>query len=830
MTRKYPISAQNELDHTQALQDGLLTEAESSFAEIYTPDTKVTFTSKRGGAYSGPSFDVPVLDPLGSLGDEVQLILFPTEMLTQILTQMRVLFFDHLEQHFYDVLSSSVAMVASRKEALGSEQELRLQLQKLRPQRIEMDIHNMRSAELHLHMECVSFQCAAVLQVLDSCRSDMSDLQTSTSSSNLNFITRVSKMEEIFHTATTSRTLEGFSSTLQAHLGQHIQEIQSSQRAFRRSVQQRLEQVRDSNTKLVTSFRMFGEGGNFSPKEVEQLLKLLDKTSRRMDAWEDSLRADMETLESASLDQVKELVDRLEDKLSILLVEMRFSEKTQNVLANVQVQIKAEAAHSNQQKKLISSQIEDLRRNTETAEVSKEKVLTCLSSLCEELKTRYKYLDCTVPPSSVSPVPQHPLQGSFAVAARPRSKHTRQPTRPTGDLPLAAAGVGGASSDDITMDVAKGLNKLKRLPRTGKNNKWFQMFGSDPDLVQSTRSFKSAVNNFLRMANEVLLLAAEDLYRKREFDQWAERLNKRLLGYQEQARQFNTTSVQEFGQQLCELEEVVHTLPRVMFSNYGQQQEVKLLEAVEEFRTRMEETVRATNHSQVSLCVSLAPPAYELDDLRRREEDRQSQYHSTINRTYEELQEHMHAREEEVAMALSSLTESLVFQVDALLSFERSEQLATPDTEAGRDLLMPNSFQKGSRVASGLPSLQSLADGTTASTVTTPTTMTMATDDKPIITMANTTAAVTMATSSSSQTLVTTEPCVDATATTGSVSSPVHQEILLHRDSALKRYEEVSRAESERFRMDRARLLIQLQRWTQHWTQQINTLTMLKTE
>ncbi|CAL8248053.1 unnamed protein product [Merluccius merluccius] len=495
-------------------------------------------------------------------------------------------------------------------------------------------------------MECVSSQCAAVLQVLDSCRSDMSDLQTSTSSSNLNFITRVSKMEEIFHTATTSRTLEGFSSTLQAHLGQHIQEIQSSQRAFRRSVQQRLEQVRDSNTKLVTSFRMFGEGGNFSPKEVEQLLRLLDKTSRRMDAWEDSLRADMETLESASLDQVKELVDRLEDKLSILLVEMRFSEKTQNVLANVQVQIKAEAAHSNQQKKLISSQIEDLRRNTETAEVSKEKVLTCLSFLCEELKTRYKYLDCTV--------------GSFAVAARPRSKHTRQPTRPTGDLPLAAAGVGGASSDDITMDVAKGLNK----------------------------SFKSAVNNFLRMANEVLLLAAEDLYRKREFDQWAERLNKRLLGYQEQARQFNTTSVQEFGQQLCELEEVVHTLPRVMFSNYGQQQEVKLLEVVEEFRTRMEETVRATNHSQrehaSQLKVRLGHPACkeELDDLRRREEDRQNQYHSTINRTYEELQ----------------------------------------------------------------------------------------------------------------------------------------------------RYEEVSRAESERFRMDRARLLIQLQRWTQHWTQQINTLTMLKTE
>ncbi|KAG7269007.1 hypothetical protein CRUP_033499 [Coryphaenoides rupestris] len=315
---------------------------------------------------------------------------------------MRVLFFDHLEQRFHDVLSSSLAMVASRKQALGVERERRLQLHQRRPQRIEMDIHNLRSAELHVHAECVSSHCAAVLRVLDSCRSDMSDLRTSTSDSNLCFVASVSAMEELFHTAATSHTLEGFSSTLQDRLGQHIQETQHSQRAFRRSVQQQLEQLRASNTKLVASFRY-------------------------------------------NVHHVREAVERLEEKLAALLVEARFSEKIQKVLANVQVQIKAEAAHSNQQKVLISSQLEELRRLTETAEVSQEKVLTCLSSLGEGLKIRDKYLDCAV--------------GSFAVAARPRSKPSRRLSRPTGDLPLAAAGVGGASSGGITMDVAKDLNK-----------------------------------------------------------------------------------------------------------------------------------------------------------------------------------------------------------------------------------------------------------------------------------------------------------------------------------------------------------------------------------
>ena len=49
---------------------------------------------------------------------------------------------------------------------------------------------------------------------------------------------------------------------------------------------------------------LFGEGGNFSPKEVDQLQRLLEKTSRKIDTLEDSIQADTERLETASLEQV----------------------------------------------------------------------------------------------------------------------------------------------------------------------------------------------------------------------------------------------------------------------------------------------------------------------------------------------------------------------------------------------------------------------------------------------------------------------------------------------------------------------------------------------
>ena len=58
----------------------------------------------------------------------------------------------------------------------------------------------------------------------------------------------------------------------------------------------------------------------------------------------------------------------------------------------------------------------------------------------------------------------------------------------------------------------------------------------------------------------------------------------------------------EFGQQLCELEEVVRTLAPVMLGYHGKRQEEELMKAVEEFRIRMEETASATNHTQVCAC------------------------------------------------------------------------------------------------------------------------------------------------------------------------------------------------------------------------------------
>ncbi|XP_071390835.1 coiled-coil domain-containing protein 180 [Centroberyx affinis] len=805
---KHPISCQ-ESDPGSA--HDWLTEVDSSLLDLWDSGSSVTFTSRRGGAYSGPAFTCPAPEPLDGLEQETKLALFPVELLTHTLTRVRVLFFEHLEQRFHDVLSSSVAMVTDRKEALRSEQELQLQL--LDPQHIQTHIHNPRRE-----------------------KRDLLQHQASLSRRSQQLADRVRSMEEELLLCSL-QSLECLCSTLQDCLDHHIEETQRCQTDFRQSVHLRLEQLRQSTAVLLRSFRLFSEGGDFSPQEVEVYQKCLEEEVRQIDVTEESVQTELEASESSSFQQVKEVSSRFEEKFSILKIELKFQEKIQKVLSNTQVQIKAEAASSNQQQKVISSRMEELRRMMETTEVSPQQVCSLLSSLSLELRQRCRYLDC--------------CSGSFALAARPKSRKRDSLAPPPGLLQPCRGGV--AFSDDAAVGVVKALNKLSRIQhvaeaaeteqrgtaappgqspspqplrhkstesvcgqsvrrvcRSIRTDRRFQVFGSKPEAEQNTHSFRSIVNSVLWKANDILLLVAEDFYRKERrgvgrfhflsdsLDQCAESLNQRLLGYQEQARQYNSTSIQEFGDQLCVLEQLLCSLPGVLFGNQGRQQEAELMEEVGGVRRRLEETLQASEEqkrlhvSRLRLALSQPAGQEELEELRRREEQRGAELHTAVCRAHLELQDCVRVRGEEFVTSLSSLTESLLFQLDNLLTPGETE--AAPDQAAPQsehclvtmETGQQQQLSRGSRTWPGV-SFLSPADTPTA-----------------------TASSVTVATTAS----ITTAKC-----TLG------HLAVIEQRDTALKWFECLFRSQLLRSDADRRRRLAELQSWNTHWEQQIHTLT-----
>ncbi|KAM9360653.1 coiled-coil domain-containing protein 180 [Symphorus nematophorus] len=689
-TENQPISCQNDTDPAQPAQDWL-TEAESSLQDLCDFSVEVTFKSDRGESYIGPYFRCPNLNVKDN--PAVNLSLFPAELLETILNSIWTLFLHHLEQHFDDVLYSAIDTVTDMKQAAYLEL-----LKQLNLKHIQTHIYQPRLAELQLHRRHVDAHCEEMLDMLTSCKEELQELQTSISRRNNEFNILLCNMEDDVDAVTldSSGCLEAVSSVLQDRLDEHIKHTQSRVSTFRRTVQISLQEVRNRTTQLLNSFRPFSEGGDFAPAEMRLFQSRLKTETKQMSVTEKSIYSELEVFQSKSLKQldvprkpsneapqedpnqtpeppqlvplstkeqhyysepltdVKKASARLEEKISYLKSEVKFTEKIQRIIGSTKVQIKAEAAKSNQQQVAISSMLEDLWRMVKDTQVSPAHVCSFLSSVNEELMKRCQYLEVTVE----------------KLFAPPKSRKQVQVTPPAVLPPLKRTSEDFL--DDPIMDI---LNNLRRGSSIGKD-RGFHVFGPEPE--QNPESLSSMMNSVLWKANDNILQVAKDFYKSQRsglswshclplsLDQWVENTQQILLGLQEQTRKLLSTSKEELVRQLSVFGKLMCSSPRVLISNHEQRQGVELIEEVGGVRLKLEETLAASEkdkHENVRrLRVSMTDN--ELETVISREELRQQQLQSTICSAHLQLQECVQVRGEHFVTSLASLTENLILQMD----------------------------------------------------------------------------------------------------------------------------------------------------------------------
>ncbi|XP_008301354.1 uncharacterized protein ccdc180 [Stegastes partitus] len=671
MTAKHPIGCQQDAGSAQDAQDWLA-EAESSLAELCDINTYVTFTSSGGVAYTGPAFRCPAPSDSLHTPETTHLDLFPAELLTHTLSRTRTLVLDHLEQCFRGALSSAVAMVTERKEALRSEQEV--QLQQLRPEHVLTPFYLLRHAELQLHRRRVDVHCEDVLDTLTSCRTELQQLQASIAAKNQDFTAALSNMEDGIWAADSSRRLDAVSSALQHRLDQHIKATQQRQSSFRQTVQVRLEEARTRTTQLLSSFRRFSEGGDVAPQELRVFQRRLTEETRRIGETEASIFSELEAFESRSLQQT---------------------------------------ANSNHQQSVIGSRLEDLRKMMEYTQVCPDQLFPVLSSVREELRKRCQYLDLDL--ASV-------LQDTLTLPANVRKQvcpapasGLLQPSRTGVDLledpvvgvirflnrfsltedAAAESNQRGAavcvSADESPVQRQQSVSTLsvRRSCRSIRMDTRFHRFGLKPEAEPTTCSFSSSLNSVLQKANDDLLLLAEDFYCSRRVtrsqllpdsvDQWADGMQQRLLGYQEEAQRFLSMSREEVVQQCSVLGRLLRSLPAVLILNHERQQEAGLREEVGGVRQKLEEMQAASKKERV-VCVSRLRPSLsqcQLQTLTSREEQRQQQLFSATCSAHLEIQECVRVRGEEFVTSLVSLTEELLHEFDRLLTPAETDAAST---------------------------------------------------------------------------------------------------------------------------------------------------------
>lgn len=61
-------------------------------------------------------------------------------------------------------------------------------------------------------------------------------------------------------------------------------------------------------------YRLFSEGGNFCPEEVEEYRKRLEKMSHRVDGAEGSIMSELEGMESKRLEVASKVASEFEDR------------------------------------------------------------------------------------------------------------------------------------------------------------------------------------------------------------------------------------------------------------------------------------------------------------------------------------------------------------------------------------------------------------------------------------------------------------------------------------------------------------------------------------
>nr|XP_035108451.2 coiled-coil domain-containing protein 180 isoform X2 [Callithrix jacchus] len=403
-------------EEQESLSVGEDEDKEESLEEIYYEDME-SFTTSSGNTYfvfipleeeehcrkSHSTFSAMFIGDTSS-AKFIEQVTISSRLILEIKKQLRAGFFEHLEKWFDQCSLNTRVIVATKIDELDSELELCLHLHQPRAQQIEEDIHNVRAAELLLHQERLDSHCAGVTETLKKEWLMFCQFQEEQNMRSKNFCLRIYDMEHIFLNATRSQKLVILSNTLHRELLSYVDVTQVSLRSFRQYLEESLGKLRTSNTEFIKHCRLFSEGGNFSPKEINSLCRRLEKETTRIELVESIIMVNMEKMENEYLDQANDVINKFESKFHNLSVDLIFIEKIQRLLTNLQVNIKCQVAKSNSQTNGLNFSLQQLQSKIKTCQESRgektmvttEELLGFIQTWKEKLSQRIQYLNCSL--------------------------------------------------------------------------------------------------------------------------------------------------------------------------------------------------------------------------------------------------------------------------------------------------------------------------------------------------------------------------------------------------------------------------------------------------
>ncbi|GFO20003.1 coiled-coil domain-containing protein 180-like [Plakobranchus ocellatus] len=407
--------------------------------------------------------------------DYIKSIDIPEDVIIRVKKAIRLNFLDHLDSWCEQAVERSDSVVIAKCEELNSELDLRLHLHQPRPRRAELDVHNVRAAELVLHAERVVRHCSGMEQSLAELGTKFKAMSHEHNKLANKFRADIEALEIVFVNATKSARLVKLQNQVSVELDKFMSVIRASLRQFRQHLDQTLQMLRESNARFIKSFKVFSEGGNFCPEEIEEHRKKLEKMSAMIDSTEGSIMSDLEGMESRRLDTATKIAVEFEDRFKSHMSDLVFIERVARWLTNTQVKIKAEVANSNGQAQKLVHMLDTLERrvdacarpNLDKEQITASQLNQSLFGIFEAFVARSEYLNCIKPGGS-----QGGIQTGPATSAKVGF---------SAESPQQTGGKAGKGAEDPSVNVIKSILNSPTTPKERTQRSKLR-FGIDADL------------------------------------------------------------------------------------------------------------------------------------------------------------------------------------------------------------------------------------------------------------------------------------------------------------------------------------------------------------
>ncbi|XP_063718344.1 coiled-coil domain-containing protein 180-like isoform X2 [Symsagittifera roscoffensis] len=696
----------------------------------------------------------------------------PRSHFQKVKREMRHHFLEQLEKWRKESDQRANSIVSAKTNELKNELQLKLHLHEPRAKRAEIDIHNVRAAELVMHSERVDRHIKGVNQTLNDLRKEFVDMSSKHDSFHDNFKTAIQALEAVFVNATKSQKLQEIQTQLKKEKGLYMDQIRSDLRSFRQKMDDTSQMLREANSRFIKGFKVFSEGGNFCVEEIGEYKGQLDRVSGQIEQTEGVIMADLESMESSRMDKANQVCSNFENKFKHHMADLTFIEKLSRWLTNTQVKIKTEASESNTQSQTLALLLSKIDRKINAIQhpsPDKENLTAIdlqewLVTVFDTFNARAEYLNCLkVPvtqsqaagnPSQLQPHPQSGLASMPTSLKRKTSRMQQMSTSNPGKVGFFESGT-KKSQDESTMRLMKNIFNAQKtklslyqeaslaesgggktgdgggglgdeksratLSRRSTNmsdqsasgskqrvssggqgltgttyvstrrgskgirfDKKYLVFG---DKSPEGTHFQANIQRILQYTLEGMLVVSDSYYRNKglraitrpqaiqdSFDSCADVIGTKLQNYQSQAENFYNNTLQEFRQQIRDLEAKVSLVPELVIKQFFQERIATLRDTKPspELLEKSELLAKKRSEFEAKLHPEMGHPnrVVQLGQLDGAEQERHKEIVSTIDICNSGVNELLNRQAKAYCSDLAKLSEQLLLQYDGLLLIE----------------------------------------------------------------------------------------------------------------------------------------------------------------